>query len=367
MELTEREAEVLTLIKQEPTISRAEIADQLGISSSAVGTYIHKLMNKGYLLGKGYIVAPEQKVVVVGGSNIDLKGYADEEYIPGTSNPGQLSETLGGVGRNIAENLAILEQPTVFLSAVGRDKYGEKLIEETSKPKLNLDYMLRSNNYRTGMYLAHIDPEGELAGAVVDMEILEAIDIDYLQQYRQVLETASVLVIDTNLTEPVVDYLLTLGYKKGITTVVESVSVSKSRKLKGKLDKIDILTPNLEEILEILTLEAADKGLKEKLELIEKTYRKWGLTTTLVISLGSQGAYLIDEEQAELITTSPVIEGQIIETTGAGDALTAGFIYGILTGNELTAAVDLGLKAAKITVQSKRSVNLSLQEKLNLT
>ena len=74
--LTEREKEVLDLIKKDATVSREEIAAQLEISESAVGTYIHHLSTKGYLLGRGYITAPERKVVVVGGANLDVKGYS---------------------------------------------------------------------------------------------------------------------------------------------------------------------------------------------------------------------------------------------------------------------------------------------------
>lgn len=366
MSLTEREQEVLELIKQQPTISRSELSEQLAISTSAVGTHIHNLMNKGYLLGKGYIVAPEQKVVVVGGSNVDLKGYAADEYLSGTSNQGQLTETMGGVGRNIAENLGILEQPTVLLSAVGRDKSGEKLLQQTAKPQLNLDYVLHSSNYRTGTYLAHLDADGELLGAIADMEILTEIDVDYLRQYRQLLETAAMLIIDTNLAEEVIDYLLQVGTENEVPSVVESVSVSKSRKLIGKLEQIDILTPNLDEILEILQLEPKSAPLKEKLELVKTTYRQQELTTKLLISLGSKGAYLLTPDKAELITTSSVAEDKIVETTGAGDALTAGMIYGLLIGRELAVAVELGLEAAGITIQSGRSVNLALKEKLNV-
>jgi len=58
------------------------------------------------------------RVVVIGGANIDLRGRPDEVLIRHTSNLGRVNRTVGGVGRNIAHNLALLDVPVTFLSVV---------------------------------------------------------------------------------------------------------------------------------------------------------------------------------------------------------------------------------------------------------
>jgi pseudouridine kinase len=168
--LTEREKEVLALIKKDATISREEIANKLKISESAVGTYIHHLSTKGYLLGRGYITAPEQKVVIVGGANLDIKGYSPN-YIKGSSSPGWIKESSGGVGRNIAEDLALLEQEVVLLTAVSSDHFGDQLKVETEAVGVDISHFktTQAQDYKTGVYLAHMDQNGDLIGAVNDM------------------------------------------------------------------------------------------------------------------------------------------------------------------------------------------------------
>ena len=364
MSLTEREKEVLEIIETRPTSSREEIAEKLDISSSAVGTYIHKLTNKGYLLGKGYIVAPKRKVVVVGGSNIDLKAYVKDEYLAGTSNPGYLTDSLGGVGRNIAENLGILGQPTILLSAVGDDNYGDRIIEETAKSTLNLDYVMRSKDYGTGTYLAHLDEEGDLVGAIADMEILAEINQEYLNKHQQIIEQASLLVLDANLKQQTINYLLELVAEKDIPVVVEPVSVSKGRKFIDKLDSIDVLTPNLDEAIEILGLDYSPAEIKADLTLLEKAYQEQDLSTTLVISLGLDGIAIIDQQGTEILAAYNVTKEEIVETTGAGDALTAGVIYGLAAEDDLVLGAKLGLQAAKLTIMNQRTVNLDLKQNL---
>ena len=49
------------------------------------------------------------RFVVIGGANVDIMGIADQALRPQDSNPGTIRTTLGGVGRNIAENLARLD------------------------------------------------------------------------------------------------------------------------------------------------------------------------------------------------------------------------------------------------------------------
>ena len=72
-------------------------------------------------------------VVVVGGANVDLKAQSSEKAIAATSNPGHASLSAGGVGRNIAENLARLGTPTHLVAAIGVDQLGEWLVAEIGR------------------------------------------------------------------------------------------------------------------------------------------------------------------------------------------------------------------------------------------
>ena len=68
---------------------------------------------------------PEQPyVVVIGGLNIDLQGSSNKPLVLNDSNPGEIAMSAGGVGRNIAENIAKLNIHSKILSYVGDDTFG---------------------------------------------------------------------------------------------------------------------------------------------------------------------------------------------------------------------------------------------------
>ena len=64
--MTNREQEILEILRQNPLISQNDLADQLGITRSSIGVHITNLMKKGYILGKGYIVREDAYVCASG-------------------------------------------------------------------------------------------------------------------------------------------------------------------------------------------------------------------------------------------------------------------------------------------------------------
>ncbi|KXS48319.1 MAG: PfkB domain-containing protein [Halanaerobium sp. 4-GBenrich] len=375
--LTEREKEVLALIKKDATISREEIANKLKISESAVGTYIHHLSTKGYLLGRGYITAPEQKVVIVGGANLDIKGYSPN-YIKGSSSPGWIKESSGGVGRNIAEDLALLEQEVVLLTAVSSDHFGDQLKVETEAVGVDISHFktTQAQDYKTGVYLAHMDQNGDLIGAVNDMRILKEIDSNYLNNKRKIIETSSMLIFDTNLEENIISFLLELVKDKKMIKITDAVSVEKSLKLKGKLTELDYLRANLDEaevILDIVNIvkmedsESAQKmDLEARLERLKREYSRNKELPEMIISAGQNGVYYLSQSEGETelrhFEAVKVSSNEIVETTGAGDALTAGFAAGIMNEMSINEAIKLGIKASALTVKSELTCSPDLSK-----
>ena len=102
--MTRREEEILQWIREDPMISQQALAQRAGITRSSVGVHIANLMRKGKLLGRGYLLAEESYVAVIGAVNVDISGTPDTALLPGDSNPGHVRVTMGGVGRNIAES-----------------------------------------------------------------------------------------------------------------------------------------------------------------------------------------------------------------------------------------------------------------------
>ena len=372
--LTDREKEVLQLIKKDATISRQEIAAKLDISQSAVGTYIHHLSSKGYLLGRGYITAPEKKVVVVGGANLDIKGYSPN-YIKGSSSPGWIEESPGGVGRNIAEDLALLGQEVVLLSVISNDHFGRKLEEESKDAGVDISHLkiTSTQEHKTGTYLAHLDQSGELIGAVNDMRILKEIDCEYLTEKRKIIETSTMVIFDTNLEESTINCLLDFCDDKKMIKMADAVSVEKGLKLKNELSRIDYLRANLDEVemlLGIVSLENTEKtkdlSINNRIKNVADNYEENKYLPEMVISTGQNGAYYLNRKNGKVniehFKAENIKSEEIVETTGAGDALTAGLAAGLVNKNVISEAIKLGIKASALTVKSELTCNPDIAE-----
>ena len=70
--LTEREKEILKVIKENPLVSQEEIAKKLSITRSSIAVHISNIMKKGYIIGKGYLINEDPYILSIGGANVDI-------------------------------------------------------------------------------------------------------------------------------------------------------------------------------------------------------------------------------------------------------------------------------------------------------
>jgi pseudouridine kinase len=316
-------------------------------------------------------------VVVIGGANIDLRGSPTGEILERhTSNPGKINVGSGGVGRNIAHNLALLNVPVTLLSAVGDDGEGIRILEETGKAGVMMEQMIISGEHPTGIYLAILDKKGEMEVAVSDMQILEEITVEHLRSKAYLIKESKIVVMDTNIPEQSIEYVVDLCNKVKVPILVEPVSVEKAKKLRKILDgsgkwNIDYITPSEDELESILEAEMSghqDMGLVRAAEELKRRGVK-----KVIVTLGKRGIYLYyggaggssegGQDKPSKFFITPY-KSKIVDVTGAGDALVAGLVYGIYKGYSLKVAAKFGLRAAALTISTKEAVRRDLREGL---
>jgi pseudouridine kinase len=317
-------------------------------------------------------------VVVIGGANIDLRGRSEEELKRYTSNPGKINVGSGGVGRNIAHNLALLSVPVTLLSAVGDDGEGIRILEETGKAGVKIEQMIISGEHPTGIYLAILDSGGEMEVAVSDMQILEEITVEYLRSKAYLIKESKIVVVDTNIPEESIEYVVDLCDKVKIPLLIEPVSVEKARKLKKILDgrgkwTIDYITPSEDELESILRAEIGDDRDIDLVKAAEEL--KCRRVKNVIVTLGKRGIYVSyggAGGSSEGEQDKPPRKGkfmapyrsEVVDVTGAGDALVAGLVYGIYKGYSMEVAARFGLGAAALTISTKEAVRRDLREGL---
>ncbi|SCZ80814.1 PfkB family carbohydrate kinase [Acidaminobacter hydrogenoformans] len=353
--MTQREQEIYQLIRENPMISQLEIADKLGIQRSSVAVHISNLIRKGWIAGKGYILNTGDYVVVVGGATMDLMGFSDQAFLDGESNPGRTHLSPGGVGRNIAENLARLGIKVQLMTAVGQDLYGQQLMERCREAGIETRATLRIPGVSTSLYLAMIEPDGEMKLALSSMSVMEQLDVEALRREDALLSGAAAIVVDTNLPEKTLAYLISQYHH--IPIFVDPVSVAKSERLKNALNGIDTLKPNRRELEALTGMNAGDlEGAKAAAKLLcQKGVKR------VVVSFGAEGALSVTKDDARHFKALPVA---VANATGAGDAFMAGIVYASLKKFEEAEAMGCALGMAELTLESADAIAQNLNESL---
>lgn len=348
--MTQRERQVLQLIEADPLISQQDIAAKLGITRSSVAVHIANLTKKGCIAGRGYVLHAGTYAVVVGGVNVDIGGRSFAPLVASDSNPGRVSVSLGGVGRNIAHNLSLMGTDVRMLTAYGDDLHGERVAASCSELGIDLSHALRIPGGITSTYLYLADDHGEMALAVSDMEICKKITPAYLSAQLPLLQNAQVVVSDTNIPE---ESLRFLAENCTAPLFIDPVSTVKAETIRPILSKIHTLKPNrLEaELLSGVPIHSAADVEKAADVLLEKGVHR------VFISMGSEGVYAAMGGERVLL---PNIPGNVVNTTGCGDAFMAALVWAYLEGMTLRDTALAGLAAGSIAMESSETINSAM-------
>ena len=348
--MTQRERQLLRWIEENPMISQQELADRAGITRSSVAVHISNLMKKGVILGKGYLVSTAPYAVVVGGVNMDIGGRSFAPLVERDSNPGRVAMSLGGVGRNIAHNMALLGVDTRFLTAFGEDLYAERIAASCGELGIDISQALRVTGGQTSIYLFIGGDDGDMALAVADMEIYEKLTPAFFHSRLPLLQNAQLIVVDTNIPA---ESLAWLAQHVDVPIFADPVSTAKAGKLRPILGRLHTLKPNRIEA-ELLSGVAITDEVS--LARAAGTLLDTGLRRVF-ISLGGDGIYAADHSGAVRL---PCLSAEMKNATGAGDAFMAALVWAYLEGTGLEETARFAQAAAAIAIEGEETINPAL-------
>jgi pseudouridine kinase len=365
--LTAREREIVDLLRAEPLLDAAAVAERIGSTRAAVSVHLSNLTRKGVVLGRGYLLRPEtDSVLVVGGAVLDTKVRTAVPPVLGTSNPGTASATVGGVGRNIAENLARLGRPTVLVAAVGDDPAGDTVVQRTSAAGVECRHVVLSP-HPTGTYAAVLDERGDLHIAVADMRATDELAVADLAVVPSLLGGADALVVDANLDATVIRWLLSAAQDAGVRSVFEPVSVAKATAAAPVLDgsvRVHTITPNVDELAALVghpvddTMDAVRTAADELHDRgVVHVWVRRGTRGSLLSMATPSDADGPHGSRAVLVGAPEV---EVADVTGAGDSMTAGYVHALLDGSDVVEAARYGQVLAALTCASADTVRADL-------
>lgn len=348
--MTNREHEVLMCIQENPLISQNELAAKLNITRSSVAVHIANLMKKGLIKGKGYIIADNQYVSIIGACNIDVAGIPFTKLIEKDSNPGKVSFSMGGVSRNIAENLRRLDVKVELLTVFAGDVHGELLKKSCMDLGIRICNSLNIPNETTATYVYIADSDKDMRLAISDMEIYKNISPSFLESKKEVLEQSKAIVIDTCLELETIEYLLS---NINVPIFVDLVSIARGMKVKNIIGKFHTIKPNRyeAEMLSDIKINSEKDLMAASDYFIEKG------VSQVFISLGADGVYYNNGNEKGLF---PPYKSEVVNTTGAGDSFMAGIVYGFLNDYNIIDSAKIASAAASICVSSIETISKTL-------
>ena len=287
-----------------------------------------------------------RRVIVVGGANTDICGRPAGTLVRHDSNPGRVTIRHGGVGRNIACDLAGLGLDVRFITAVGEDLLSAGVLESCLKCGVDVSLSRTVPGARGSVYLYLTDGGGEMDAAIADMDIVSALTPDYLRPLLGELNAADAVVLDGNLSEETIAFLC-----RHVTAPLyaDPVSGAKATRFSAVLGRLAAIKPNLVEARALTGKETAEECAEALLGAgVGRVY----------ISLGSAGLLSASGDERVLLPCEPA---KVVNTTGAGDAATAAIVWAGVSGLDLADAALAAVRAGAITAASEETVSPELK------
>ncbi|MGD9498397.1 MAG: carbohydrate kinase family protein [Armatimonadota bacterium] len=276
----------------------------------------------------------EFDVLVVGDLNIDvilsgipkLPDYGEEVLASG------IAERLGGSAANFAVCCARLGLRVALVAKVGRDEFGDFLLDELQRWGVSTDYVRRHPDLATGVtvslsgardraFVTYVGTIDSLRGEDIPRELLARCRHLHIASYF--LQT---------LLQADCPRLAAAAHAAGLSISVDTGYDPTERWDSGLLEllrQIDIFPPNEVEAQAITGTTGADAALAALC----------GMVQVAVVKIGAQGALACLGEHTVHV---PAFAVDAVDTTCCGDAFNAGFVQGLLAGLPLPEAVTRG-------------------------
>jgi len=284
-----------------------------------------------------------KRILVIGELNVDLifSGLPSLPILGQELLCDDFHTALGGSSAICASWLAALGAAVDFWGKVGRDAYGEFVVSELERQGIGTYRIIHDPDIRTGVTVSLTYPHDRALftylGSIAALR-LDDLDINLLPCYDH-LHSASVFLQQG--LRPRLSALYQAAKQTGLTTSLDSGCDPErcwGRDIFDVLPHVDFFLPNAVEALHFTGASTVEEAAVELSRYVG----------TVVVKLGRDGALARSGEQ---VWPVPGFEVEVVDTTGAGDAFNAGFLYAhIVEGRSMSDALRFANACGAIAV-----------------
>lgn len=287
-------------------------------------------------------------ITVIGNVFLDIKGFPEDIYIPGGRNAGNVEFVHGGVGRNVAEDIANLELRPRFVSMVDDTPEGAEVLRKLNNHKVDTRFVPAVPN-GMGMWLAVFDETGDVVGAISKRPDMTTLINLVEEKGDEIFADCDSIIVEIDLDKEIIKSVFKYAekYNKRVYAVVANMSIASQRR--DFLQSIDCFVCNVEEAGILFVCEMEKLSMEELCDELSRRVVNAKIPS-MVVTVGSKGAVYADMHGEKGIY--PARRVNVRDTTGAGDAFCAGVAVGLTYGKSMRDSVELGtrLAASVITV-----------------
>ena len=291
-------------------------------------------------------------IVVVGNVFVDFKGFPEGIYIPAGRNAGKVEIVHGGVGRNVAEDIANVELRPRFVSMVDNTAQGAEVLRNLQNHKVDTRFVSIVPD-GMGIWLAVMDHNGDVVGSISKRPNMDPMLKLIREHGDEIFADATSVVIEVDIDKDVAKETFRFAEKYSIPTYALVANMSIALQRRDLIKRTACFICNLQEAgiffaddFSYLAPEAMAAELKKRIVAA-------GLNS-MVVTMGDEGA--VWAEAAGGFGVCPSTQVQVCDTTGAGDAFCAGVSIGLSYGKDLAEACIIGTRLATATITVPESV-----------
>lgn len=291
-------------------------------------------------------------ILVIGMIFVDIKGFPEAAFIPTGRNVGRVERVHGGVGRNVAEDIANCELRPTFLSLVDDSGDSRDVLRKLRAHKVNTDY-IRTTHNGLGTWLAVFDNSGDVAASISNrpdmLPLIDTLDT----QGDEMFASADSVIVEIDLDKEIIKRVFRLAQKHGkkVYAVVGNMSVALERR--DFLKSTDCLVCNVQEAGLLFCEDYSGKTPVEMADILaDKTQA--AQIPGMIVTMGGEGAVYagLTGEKG----WCPARKVDVVDTTGAGDSFCAGAAIGLTYGKGMKQACQIGAMLASSVIVTTEAV-----------